>query len=175
MYYFVIIVVTEERKYLLVYEVVPEDTQMKTSYARNSKLFEDIFWHKFQNKDKKHNSLYFARKYALIFVLGHSWSVRSPSMKNICSSLVTGNLEQKNNDNNFSFLITHFVFPFPFPIPAFSNIGICLIFKMGDFAAKRSSRCHTVSFLENGSYRGQGSWIETELNGPKLAQETHTM
>ena len=43
MYYFVIIVVTEERKYLLVYEVVPEDTQMKTSYARNSKLFEDIF------------------------------------------------------------------------------------------------------------------------------------
>ena len=43
MYYFIIIVVTEERKYLLVYEVVPEDTQMKTSYARNSKLFEDIF------------------------------------------------------------------------------------------------------------------------------------
>ena len=80
MYYFVIIVVTEERKYLLVYEVVPEDTQMKTSYARNSKLFEDIFWHKFQNKDKKHNSLYFARKFALIFVLGHSWSVRSPSL-----------------------------------------------------------------------------------------------
>ena len=81
----------------------------------------------------------------------------------------------KKNNNNFSFLITHFVFPFPFPIPAFSNIGICLIFKMGDFAAKRSSRCHTESFLENGSYRGQGSWIETELNGPKLAQETHTM
>ena len=210
MYYFVIIVVTEERKYLLVYEVVPEDTQMKTSYARNSKLFEDIFWHKFQNKDKKHNSLYFARKFALIFVLGHSWSVRSPSldlwsthfslssvhsflefrrapervwkrtwisMKNSCSSLVTGSLEQQQQKkkNNFSFLITHFVFPFPFPIPAFSNIGICLIFKMGDFAAKRSSRCHTVSFLENGSYRGQGSWIETELNGPKLAQETHTM
>ena len=46
-------------------------------------------------------------------------------MKNICSSLVTGNLEQKNNNNNFSFLITHFVFPFPFPIPAFSNIGVC--------------------------------------------------
>ena len=36
-------VVTEERKYLLVHEVVPEDTQKKTSYARNSKLFEDIF------------------------------------------------------------------------------------------------------------------------------------
>ena len=122
-------------------------------------------------KDNKHNSLYFAR----IFVLGHSWSVRSPSMKNICSSLVTGNLEQKNNNNNFWFLITHFVFSFPFPIPAFSNIGVCLIFKMADFAAKRSSWCHTVSFLENGSYRGEGNWMKTELNGPKLAHETHTM
>ena len=105
------------------------------------------------------------------------WKRTWISMKNSCSSLVTGSLEQQQQKrkNNFSFLITHFVFPFPFPIPAFSNIGICLIFKMADFAAKRSSRCHTVSFLENGSYRGQGSWMKTELNGPKLAQETHTM
>ena len=206
-------VVTEERKYLLVYEVVPEDTQMKTSYARNSKLFEDIFWHKFQNKDKKHNSLYFCAKICsyicpwtfMICQEPITWSVhwsthfslssvhsflefrRAPervwkrtwiSMKNSCSSLVTGSLEQQQQQQqkkNFSFLITHFVFPFPFPIPAFSNIGICLIFKMAHFAAKRSSRCHTVSFLENGSYRGQGSWMKTELNGPKLAQETHTM
>ena len=66
-------VVTEERKYLIVHKVVPRNTNRVTSQAENSKLLVKIFSPRVAKylKNKKHNSLYIARKYARVFVLGH--------------------------------------------------------------------------------------------------------
>ena len=53
-------VVREEERIFFVHYVVPENTQKKTSHTSYSKL-----------KDNKHNSLYYAPKHALVFLLRH--------------------------------------------------------------------------------------------------------